>query len=571
MIYNRGTVFKKGYFPVFLAAVFLISALGFNSGCKIKKEDAQLAQLERLPDIKERLAKYSPTEIIFDEKILNEEQKGVINKLILAAKHMDEIFWKQAYHGGTAIKRALERSDDPADKDYLRFLNINFGPFDRQDENRPFIGSATKPAGAGFYPPVLTKEEFQNFVASNPDLKEEFESPYTVIKIKNGRLAAVPYNKEYRKELTPAARCLREAAEITSNAPLKEYLLQRAEDLLSNDYYKSDCLWIDLEGNLVEIVIGPYEVYEDNLNGLKAAYESFVYINDLEEMEKIKGYLDYLSEMQENLPVEQKYRDQKVAGLKSPLNVVFEVFTAGDTKAGVQTLAFVLPNDERVREEKGTKKVFLKNIQEAKFNKVLVPISQRVLAAEDARLISFYAYFNETILHEISHALGVNYVKMPDGTRIPVKNALREHYSAIEEAKADIVGIYNIHLLMEKGWIPAEKEREIYTTFLAGFFRSMRFGVSEAHGLANLMEFNFLREKGAFLYDKESEKFRLNPGKVRDAVKELARTLLILEGDGNYENAARFIERYGKLDDVTRKMLQSLKDIPVDIEPVFKF
>jgi hypothetical protein len=564
-------VFKRGYFPVFLAAVFLISALGFNSGCKAKKEDAQLAQLERLPDIKERLAKYSPTEITFDEKILNEEQKEVIKKLISAAKHMDEIFWKQAYHKGPAIKRALERSDDPADKDYLRFLNINFGPFDRQDENRPFIGSALKPAGAGFYPSVLTKEEFQNFVAANPELKEEFESPYTVIKIKNGRLAAVPYNKEYKKELEPAVRCLREAAEITSNTSLKEYLLQRAEDLLSNDYYKSDCLWIDLEGNLVEIVIGPYEVYEDNLNGLKAAYESFVYINDLEEMEKIQGYLDYLSEMQANLPVEQKYRDQKVAGLKSPLNVVFEVFTAGDTKAGIQTLAFVLPNDERVREEKGTKKVFLKNIQEAKFNKVLVPISQRVLAAEDARLISFYAYFNETILHEISHVLGVNYVKMPDGTRIPVKNALREHYSPIEEAKADIVGIYNIHLLMEKGWIPPEKEREIYTTFLAGFFRSMRFGVSEAHGLANLMEFNFLREKGAFLYDKESEKFRLNPGKVREAVKELARTLLILEGDGNYENAARFIERYGKLDEVTRKMLQSLKDIPVDIEPVFEF
>ena len=562
----------KNYFPIFLAAALAVFALFFTLNCKAKKEEAgKMTQLVKLPDIKQRLAKYTPTEISFDPNVLNDEQKRVLEKLIMAAKHMDNIFWNQAYPGGLAIKEQLEKSSDPADKDYLRFLFINFGPFDRQDENRPFIGTTAKPAGAGFYPPDLTKQEFQDYIAKHPELKEQFESPYTVIKRKDGELVAVPYNEEYKEELEPAARYLREAAEMTSNPSLKKYLLQRAEDLLRNNYYQSDCLWIDLKGNLEEIVVGPFEVYEDNLNGLKASYESFVYINDLEDMKKIKGYLNYLGEMQKKLPVEQKYKDAEVGGLESPLNVVIEVFTAGDTKAGIQTSAFVLPNDEKVRAEKGTKKVFLKNMMEAKFNKSLVPISKLVLSEEDARLVSFYAYFNETILHEIAHALGVNFITLPDGTKTTVNKALKEHNSAIEEAKADIAGLYNIHLLMEKGWILSEKEKEIYTTFLAGFFRGMRFGVREAHGLATLIEFNFLKERGAFLYDAQAEKFSVNMNKIREAVKELAAKLLILEGDGNYDNAARFIERYGQMDDITKKTIDKLIEIPVDIEPIFTF
>ncbi len=530
-----------------------------------------MAGLQKLPDIKERLAKYSPTEITFDQSLLNDEQKRVLEKFVRAAKHMDNIFWRQAYHEGPAVRRALEKSTDPADKDYLKFLTINFGPFDRQDENRPFIGESPKPLGAGFYPPDLTKEEFQDYISRHPEVREEFESPYTVIKRKDGELVAVPYNVEYRDELEPAAKYLREAAEITSNPSLKKYLTQRAEDLLSNDYYKSDCLWIDLKDNLVELVIGPFEVYEDNLNGLKASYESFVYINDQKEMEKIKGYLDYLDEMQKSLPVERKYKDQEVGGLESPLNVVIEAFTAGDTKAGVQTSAFVLPNDEKVREEKGTKKVFLKNMMEAKFNKSLVPISKRVLDERDAGSVTFFAYFTETILHEICHALGVNYVTLADGTKTTVNKALKEHNSPIEEAKADIVGLWSVPLLVEKGWIPPEKEREVYTSFLAGNFRAMRFGVTVAHGMATLISFNFLREKGAFVYDERTEKFKVNHEKIRGAVKELAAQLLIIEGDGDYEKAGRFIARYGKMDDITKRMIEKLADIPVDIEPVFAF
>jgi len=549
--------------------MILIFSISLIPACK-RKGESEFKRLTKAPDIKNRLAQFSPTKITYDENLLNEEQKKVLEKLILAAKHMDDIFWKQASPTGLDMEKKLEKSTDPAAEDYLHYLKINFGPYDRLDENRPFIGTITKPLGAGFYPLDLTKDYFQGYVTVNPAVKEAFESHYTVIRRKDDQLVAIPYNEEYKEDLEPAAQYLREAGELTSNESLKKYLLQRALDLLQNDYYQSDCDWIDLKDNLVEIVIGPYEVYEDSLNGLKASYEAFVYINDLEEMENIKGYLKYLGDMQKNLPVEQKYKNQEVAGLKSPLNVAFEVFTAGDTKAGVQTLAFVLPNDERVREEKGTKKVFLKNVMEAKFNKVLVPISKKVLSPDDAQKVSFYAYFNEIILHEISHVLGVNYVTLSDGNRITVNKALKEHYPAIEESKADVVGLYYVPFLIEEGWIPAEKEKEIYTTYLAGMFRSMRFGVHEAHGLGTLLQFNFLREKGAFVYDENSEKFHVDREKIRGAVKELAQTLLILEGDGSYENVVKFIRQYGQVDEITEKIFSSLSDIPVDIEPIFE-
>ena len=564
---------QKNKLGVFFMAFLLVAGFCFVSACKTKEaqEEDQLSGLWRAPDIAARLAKYSPTEITFDKSLLNEEDRKVLDKMVAAARFMDDIFWKQTDPTGFPLMEALQKSKQPWAPEYLHFVKINFGPFDIQDENKPFIGSAQKRPGASFYPPDLTKKEFEDYVAAHPEQKEALESPYTVIKRNGSELAAVPYNVEYGKDLEPAAAALREAGEITSNPSLKAYLLQRAKDLLSNDYYKSDCLWIDLKDNLVETVIGPFEVYDDNLLGLKASYESFVYINDRAEMEKITGYLNYLEELQQNLPVEPKYKDQKVSGLESPLNVVLEVYIAGNTKAGIQTSAFVLPNDEKVREEKGSKKVFLKNVMEAKFQKSLIPISERVLAPEDAKRVSFSAYFNEVVLHEICHALGLNYVSLPDGTRISVGKALKEHNSAIEEAKADIVGLWSVPLLMERGFIAKEREAEVYATYLAGMFRAMRFGATEAHGLGTLVQFNYLREKGAFLYDPGTEKYSVNQATIRQAVQDLAAEFLVIEGKGSYEEAGAFLSKYGKLDEITRKTIEKLADIPVDIEPIFPF
>ena len=529
-----------------------------------------MPQPAKAPDIQQRLAKFSPTELGADPKLLSEEDRRIVNKLIAAAQVIDDLFWKQSYPAGLALKEQLEKSALPADKDYLRFLQINFGPFDRQDENRPFIGTAAKPSGAAFYPDDLTKREFEDYAAKNPAEREALESPFTVIKREGGKLIPVPYSEVYRPELEKIAAYLREAAALTANASLKSYLNQRAADLLSNDYYESDCLWIDLKDNLPEIVIGPYEVYEDALLGLKASYESYVYLNDREEMKKIRGYLDHLDEMQKQLPVEAKYKAQDVRGLDSPLNVVVELFTAGDAKAGVQTSAFVLPNDEKVREKKGTKKVFLKNMMEAKFSKSLVPISQRVLDPADARKVSFDAYFAEVILHEISHVLGLNYITLPDGTKTTVGKALKDLNTPIEEGKADVVGIANVPLLVAKGLIPKDREDEIYTTYLAGMFRVMRFGATEAHGLGVLLQYNFLREKGGFVYDPAARKFKVDFGKIKDAVRALARELLVLEGDGDYAAVQAFVARYGKVDDITKAVLETLEDIPVDIAPVFR-
>ena len=560
---------------VVLAAVaaIVLTAAGCrrNETASSGKEQPSMAGIAKAPDIQARLAKYAPTEIGVDAALIGPEDREVLARLLAAAHRIDGLFWQQSYPEGLQLKAELEKSSDPADKDYLRFLLINYGPFDRADENRPFLGAAPKPAGANFYPRDMTKEEFEAHLAAHPEDKEAFESPFTVIRRREGKLAAVPYSEEYRAALEPLARELEEAAALTSNPSLKKYLAQRAKDLLSNDYYQSDCDWIDLRDNLVELVIGPYEVYEDALFGLKASYETFVYINDREAMAKVKGYLDFLEEMQRELPVEQKYKDQSVGNLESPLNVVFQVYNAGDCRAGVQTSAFVLPNDERVREKKGSKKVFLKNVMEAKFRQSFLPISRLVLAAEDQPFVSFDAYFNETILHEISHVLGLNYVTLPDGTRTTVNKALRELNAAIEEAKADVVGVHQFDFLVRKGWLPKEKVREAYTTYLAGMFRSMRFGVSEAHGQGTLVQFNFLRGKGAFVHDPASQTFRVDMDKVKGAVRDLAAALLILEGDGDYAKAKAFLEKYGQPDEVVLGAIARLTDIPVDIEPIFTY
>ncbi len=529
-----------------------------------------MQELTKSSDIKKKLTKYVPIEIVYNKKVLSDEDAKVLEKLIEASRLVDNIFWEQSYKDGLNLKKELEKSKSPEDRDYLHFLKINYGPFDIQEEYKPFIGTKNKPLGANFYPEDLTKKEFDNYIKEHPELREDFESHYTVIKRKDGKLVTVPYNIEYKDNLQKIAQVLREASEITSNSYFKRYLIQKAQDLLNNDYYRGDCEWIDLKDNLVEISIGPFEVYEDRLNGIKTAYQSHVYINNFAENKKIESYLNYLNEMQENLPVAEKYKPKLKAGLKSPLNVVHEVFAAGWVKAGPQASAFVLPNDEKVREEKGTKKIFLKNIMEAKFNNFLTPLSQRVIQKNQLDKVSFFSYFNDIIMHEISHALGVNYIIMPDGTKTTVNNALKDNYSTIEEAKADIVGLYNIDFLIKNGLLPRGKEEEHYTTFLAGIFRQVRFGMEKAHGLSALLQYNYFKERGAFIYDGKG-RFSVNYEKIKPAIKDMTKELLVLEGNGDYARAREFVLKYKNASAEVKKTIKRLEDLPIDIEPIFNF
>lgn len=534
----------------------------FISGCENSNENGETENME------EKLSQFAETEITFDESLLDERQKIVLTKLYEASKIVDELFLTQVYSENTKILEELENSDDPEDSLKLEYFKIMFGPFDRLNDDEPFIDGYKRPDGANFYLGDITKVEIETWLKLHPEDEKDFTSEFTVIKEESDSLIAIPYSKFYQEKLFHAAKLLREAAEYADNKSLKKYLALRADAFESNDYYESDMAWMDLKDNDIEVVIGPYEVYEDKLFNYKASFESFVNIVDPAETEKLKKFAGYLTEMEKNLPIPEEYKNYE-RGSESPIVVVQEVFSAGDSKAGVQTLAFNLPNDERVRKAKGSKKVMLKNIHEAKFDKLLEPIAEIVLVEDQLPYVTFNGFFNHTLMHEMSHGVGPGFISV-DGRETEVKKELKETYSTMEEAKADILGIWNNLLMIEKGVYPEEFEKEIYATFLAGIFRSVRFGIEEAHGGANAIIYNYLLEKGAFEFNAESEKVSVNYDKAYEGVKDLANKLLMIQATGNYEGALEMIEKYGVNSKSMEILRDKLSELPVDIKPVYQ-
>ncbi len=533
-------------------------------GCekKIIQSKADLAYVTK------QAGKFAPVTIKYDVTILNENEAKALKKIVEAAKLMDEIFRRQVYSQNILLRDELAQYQQPEWKPYQDLFEIMFGPFDRLEEDKPFLTNTPKPLGANFYPEDMTKEEFTKWIETHPELKDSLEHTFTRIERKNKKLVVVPYSQAYIAFLGPAAKLLQEAAELTQNASLKRYLNSRAASFLSNDYYQSDMDWMDLDSE-IEVVIGPYEVYEDRLFGYKASFEAFVTVVDPVESEKLAIVGQHLDELEQNFPIKDEYKNFR-RGKYSPVKVVQEVFSAGDTKAGVQTLAFNLPNDERVREAKGSKKVMLKNIAEAKFNKIYLPIAQTALAESMIPMISFDNWFTHILMHEVSHGLGPGKLVLKDGTETTIQKQLKETYSAIEECKADIGGMFTYAQLCQMGVFPKEQEPGIYPTFLGGIFRSVRFGAAEAHGKANMIAFNFITEKGGYTYDPATEKFAIVDDKIRDAVKALFNTLLTIEAEGNYEGAKQLIEKYSKVPENMQKVLDKLQGIPVDIKPEFE-
>ena len=524
---------------------------------------------EKIEVVRHQLEKLVPVKISFDASGLSENQKKAVLLMAKAARIMDHIFLDQVYGQNLALKEALEKSNNPDDEVLREYLKVNFGPFDRLEFNRPFINLDTmKPAGANFYPQDMTKEEFQTFIRQYPENEKTFQSEFTVIRRQDGALRAIPYSQAYRDRLESAAALLKEAAQLVENASLKTYLISRSEAFLSNDYYQSDIDWVLLKDHQIELVIGPYEVYEDELFGYKAAFESFITLVDREESDKLAVLAKYLDDMERHLPIEDPYKNFN-RGKSSPIVVVNEIFTGGDTKAGIQTTAFNLPNDERVRESTGSKKVMLKNIARAKFDHCWVPIVKEVLAESDLPFISFDSYFNHVLMHEIAHGLGPGIINK-EGAETTVNKALKELYSTIEETKADIVGLYCFQQMIEKGIFPKQLQENIYVTYLGGIFRSVRFGTHSAHGGGTAIQLNYILEKGGFRFHEKEVRFSVNPEKIMEAIRELARELLMIQALGDYEKARILIEKYRKVLPELRKALDKVQHVPVDIRPIYE-
>jgi len=512
-------------------------------------------------------ARFAPTDIRADLSRLSAADRQVLAKLVEAAKLIDALYLRQVWVGNEAMLLELARSQTPEGRARLHYFLVNKGPWSRLDHDEVFVpGAPPKPAGANFYPDGVPKAELERWMQSLPDAERARATGFfTTIRRNGGGFGIVPYNIEYQSELARIASLLREAAALSVEPTLKTFLTKRANALLSNDYYESDVAWMEMKG-AIEPTIGPYEVYEDELFNYKAAFEAFITVQDESESAKLQKFSGQLQDIEDHLPIDPKYRNPKLGGL-APIVVVNEVFAAGDANRGVQTAAFNLPNDERVVREKGSKRVMLKNVQDAKFARTLVPISKVVLSPADQKDLSFEAFFTHITVHELMHGLGPHNITVA-GRQTTVRQAMKEASSFLEEAKADISGLFAIQYLIDKGVLPKSLERPLYTTFLASTFRSIRFGVNEAHGRGIAVQLNYLLDQGGFV-SRDDGTFAVDAAKVKAGVVSLTREIMTMQAEGDYAKAVALRDRLGVVRPVVKRALDKMSAVPVDIEPQF--
>ena len=530
---------------------------------------AAAAVMPDLTQLTQMTARFAPVTLKVQESGLSAGDRQALPKLTEAARVLNFVFMDQLWSGDRALYEKLQKDSTPLGKARLQYFWLNKGPWSDLDGHTAFLPDvpARKPLGANFYPADMSRAEFDAWVKNLPEAqRREAEGFFTVIRRgANHQLTAVPYSQAYAADLHHAANLLREAAALTDNSSLRHYLNLRAAAFLSNDYYASDLAWMDLDAPL-DITIGPYETYNDELYGYKAAFEAYITIRDDRETERLKDFSAHLQEIENNLPIDPRYRNPKL-GAAAPIRVVNEVLAAGDGAHGVRTAAFNLPNDERVVHQKGSKRVMLKNIQEAKFQSILVPLAARVLPASARGDLSFDYFFMHILAHELSHGIGPHQIEIGGRATNP-RQELKELYSAIEEAKADITGLFMLQYLFDHGMPHSpEAERQLYTTFLASAFRSLRFGLTEAHAKGMALQFNYLSDKGAFVESTDGT-FHVDFGKVKGAVRDLTHDLLTLEALGDYAGAKRTLDTLGVIRPGVQRALDASKSLPTDIDPV---
>ncbi len=515
-------------------------------------------------DLANQKTKLAVIEMNPDTSFLTDEERKVVNLLIQASNVMSDIYRAQRDANWRETRAAVAKEGDALK---LELYDRYFGPWDELADKRAFWGTGAMPEGAGFYPTDLTREAFDAYLAANPGEKEALTSPYTVVVRDGDKLKAIPYSVAYKPELTKAARLLNEAAAITTSPSLKKFLSLRAKAFLTDDYYESELAWMDLKDTPIEVAIGPYEVYTDRLHGQKTAFESFVTLKDPQESAALDKYKRYLRDMEANLPVDEQYKNFQ-RGFESPIAVAEQIRGGGDNVPGVQTIAFNLPNDERVREAKGAKKVILSNVLGAKYDRILAPMAPLVLVPDQAKLVVKKYMQLETLFHELSHSLGPGTISV-DGKKTTVSEALKDQASALEEAKADVMGAWNILFMMGKGELPAAEKAQLFATYLAGTFRSMRFGIEEAHGRGAAMQYGYMKAKGAFAWDEAAGRYRIDNARFEAALRDLLREMIVLQHNGDYAGVKAFMAKWAVLDEPAKRVIASMGAIPVDIRPVY--
>jgi len=526
---------------------FLLAAIATLTvtGCNTKKTQET--------EMQKKVNEFAPVELRVDIINLSDKEKQMLPLLFEIAETMDELFWLQTYGDKEEL---LSRISDEATRD---FVMINYGPWERLNGNKPFVeGYGEKPLGANFYPKDMTREEFEAFQA--PDKT----SLYTII-VRNadGKLESVPYHVAYKEKIDKVADLLRKAAELAEDEGFKKYLSLRADALQTDDYFASDLAWMEMKTNKIDFVVGPIENYEDALFNYKAAYEAYILLKDIEWTQKINRFAALLPKLQESLPVEPAYKKEK-PGIDSDLGVYEVAYYAGDCNSGSKTIAINLPNDPRVHLEKGSRKLQLKNAMKAKFEKILLPIGNMLIAEDQRDHIKFDAFFENVMFHEVGHGLGIKNLVNGKGT---VREALKEMHSALEEGKADILGLYMVSQLAQMGELPEKDMMDNYVTFVAGIFRSVRFGAASSHGKANMVCFNYLKERGAFERIPESGTYRVNFEKMTEAMNSLAKDILTLQGNGDYVAVKKLFEEKGFITDELQADLNRVAEanIPRDI------
>ncbi len=518
------------------------------TSCQNNEEPYQAS----VPDIQNKVEAYKSFELTTDLSVLSDNQKNMLTILFEVADIMDNLFWQQAWGDKHELLKNIE------DQNLKTYVKINYGPWDRLNNNEPFIkGIEPKPKGARFYPEDMTRKEFEAIPNHTKD------SQYTILeRNEKGELVIVPYAEKWEEELNRAAGLLNRAAEMAEDSGFKNYLQERAKAFLSGDYYQSDIAWMNMKNNLIDFVVGPIETYEDKLMGNKTAFEAYILIKDLEWSAQLTRFSSLLPEIQDALPVDEAYKQEK-PGSDSDLNVYDAIYYAGDCNAGSKTIAINLPNDPDVQMKKGSRKLQLKNSMKAKFEQILTPISEIVIDSSQQKYVDFDAFFENTLFHEAAHGLGIKETINDKG---PVRKALKETASAIEESKADILGLYIVDHLSGKGELNSDLMSN-YVTFMAGIFRSVRFGASSAHGTANMIRFNYFLEKEAFTRNEETGTYKINFDKMKQAMNDLSKEILIIQGNGDYEKAKEMISSLGNINEDLSRDLKRINQagIPVDI------